>query len=218
MVNARHLQRGLALAVCLAATMALGACADLELNKELSAQVKTRGLIVVFEGLQPFSADRATSLAQRAAREAGLAAVGTTGNSAAYVPLAAAAHASGHSVYIIGYSLGGGDACNLAEQCQAKSIPIAILFLVDPGALGLYTDKIPANVSKVIFYRSLGWAVDLPTRPRGELLEDPNRTTVKFEDFPGVGHLDLPGYLAGKLASEIRNDAGAKGPGGGAYR
>lgn len=168
----------------------------------LAEQVKDHGMIVAYEGLQPFSGDRAHSLARDVARQTGLVAVEAI-DRPGYMALARAARDAGRDIYIIGYSLGGSTARGLAELCKSENIRVAGLFLLDPGVSGVFVEKIPSNVDMVVFYTSPGYGVDLPLRPRSLLLEDPRRTIARFEHLGGSNHMDLPGDVAWKIGSAI---------------
>jgi hypothetical protein len=169
--------------------------------EQLEQQVKTRGLIVGFEGLQPFSGHRADNLTKKVAKDLDLAQAATSGNSSAYLPLVTSAHANGQSIYIVGYSLGGAEAMKLAEECRKEDIPVDILFLLDPVSTG----KIPRNVRKVVFYQSGTRDSSVSDKPRGEFLEDPDNTQVKFEHESNLNHMDLPLHLADRIKAEIES-------------
>jgi hypothetical protein len=178
--------------------------------RQLRKDVQTRGLIVGFEGLQPFSGHRADNLTRKVARELGLAQAATSGNPGAHMPFIVEANANHQPIYIVGYSLGGNEAKSLAWRCKEAGIPIAGLFLLDPGAAGLFNGKIPANVRKVVFYCSGTYAGSVTERPPGEILEDPTRTRLEFEDLERLNHMNLPAHVARKIKAQIAEDAGRK--------
>ncbi len=170
----------------------------------LEHQVKTRGVIVGFEGLQPYSGHRIDNLTRHVAEDLDLVHVATSGNPSAHLLLLKAAHANGQPIYIVGYSAGGGDARRLAEKCRQKNIPVDGLFLLDPGTMGVFTGKIPRNVRKVVFYQSGTYPSALPERPPRQYLEDPANTSAKFMDLIELNHMSLPMHLARSIEAEIK--------------
>jgi hypothetical protein len=184
------------------------ACTSSTISKKkvavLDRQVETRGLIVGFEGLQPFSGRRADKLTKSVAKDLHLAQAATSGNPSVYMPLVASAHANGQPIYIVGYSLGAVAARKLAEKCRKEDIPVDILFLLDPGAMGVFTGRIPRNVRKVVFYQSGTYDSSVSDKPPGEFLEDPTNTHVKFEDLSRLNHLTLPSHLVNRIKAEIQ--------------
>lgn len=196
----------IALFVLLAGSVVtLGACTGggvpRDKAQKLHKQVKTHGLIVGFEGLQPMSGHRADDLTKQVAKALDLAQLATSGNSDAHMPFVVEANANHQPVYVVGYSLGGNAARDLVTKCQKAGIPVAGLFLLDPGAMGHFTGKIPDNVRKVVFYMSGSFS--LPKDP-GEYLENPHKTRVEFEDLTNLNHMNLPAHVARKIRDEIR--------------
>lgn len=210
MKNANHIGKYWTLGLCLAGAALCGiACTGTGIPKakmvQLEQQVKTRGLIIGFEGLQPFSGHRADNLTKQVAKELHLSQAATSGNPSEYMPLVASAHANGQPIYVVGYSLGGLDARKLAEKCKTVDIPVDILFLLDPGAMGVFTGKIPDNVRKVVFYQSGTYESSLSEKPSDQFLEDPDRTQVEFQDLSKLNHMNLPSHLAGKIKAQIKS-------------
>ena len=85
MNDAYHLGKWLTLGLCLAAATLSGlGCTGTEIPKAKMAQLKlrtrTRGLIIGFEGLQPFSGHRADQLTKRVAKDLNLAQEATSGH------------------------------------------------------------------------------------------------------------------------------------------
>ncbi|MDD4890347.1 MAG: hypothetical protein PHU85_10495 [Phycisphaerae bacterium] len=204
-----QITRRLVMTAGLAAIVALGsACTGHGLSRkkeqQVEKQVRTRGLIIGFEGLQPFSGHRADDLTKKVAKDVKLAQAATSGNASVHLPLVAAAYAHGQPVYIVGYSLGGNEARKLAEKCQRTGYPVDILFLLDPGAMGVFRGTIPSNVRKVVFYQSGTYDSSLRGRPRSEFLEDASRTEVEFEDMSRQSHLNLPSHVAKKIRDQIK--------------
>ena len=203
----------LAAAVALTGLMAAG-CTGAGIShdkaKELHKQVQTHGLIIGFEGLQPFSGHDADDLTRRVGKDLGLAHVATTGNPGAHMPFIVEANANHQPIYIVGYSLGGNEAKSLAWRCKEAGIPIAGLFLLDPGAMGLFNGKIPANVRKVVFYCSGSYSSSITEKPPGEVLEDPTRTRLEFEDLERFNHLNLPSHVTRKIKAQIAEDGGGR--------
>jgi hypothetical protein len=215
MKKAYHIGGGWAPGLWLVAAAISGlACTGTGISKakmsQLQRQVRTTGLILGFEGLQPFSGHRADNLTKQVARELNLAQAATTGHSSVYMPLVATAHANGQPIYVVGYSLGGNEARRLAERCKKEGIPVDILFLLDPGAMGVFTGKIPANVRRVVFYQSGTYESSLCGEPNSEFLENPDRTQVEFQDLSDLNHMNLPTHLARKIRDQIEG-----GPAGG---
>ena len=176
--------------------------------RQLHKAVQTRGLIVGFEGLQPFSGHRADDLTRKVARDLGLAQSATSGNPEAHMPFIVEANANHQPIYIVGYSLGGNEAKSLAWRCENAGIPIAGLFLLDPGAMGLFSGKIPANVRKVVFYCSGTYESSVTDKAPAEILEDPTRTRLEFEDLERLNHMNLPDHVTRKIKAQIAEDAG----------
>jgi hypothetical protein len=214
MNEAYHISKWWTLGLCLAAvTLSSIACTEPSIPEaklaQLERQARTRGLIIGFEGLQPFSGHRADDLTKQVAKELHLVQVATSGNPSVYLPLVTSAHDNGQPIYIVGYSLGGDEANNLAEICKKAGIPVDILFLLDPGAMGVFAGKIPDNVHKVVVYQSGTYDNSSWEKPSGEFLEDPERTQVEFHDLSKLNHMNLPSHLAGKIKDQIKS-----GPGG----
>jgi hypothetical protein len=173
--------------------------------EQLKLRTRTRGLIIGFEGFQPFSGRRADHLTKRVAKELDLAQAATSGHSSAYLPLVASVHANGQPIYVVGYSLGGDEARTLAEKCKKAGIPVDILFLLDPGVMGAFTGKIPDNVRKVVFYQSGTYDGSLQGKPSSDFLEDPARTQVEFHDLRKFNHMNLPSHLVSKIRDQIES-------------
>jgi hypothetical protein len=178
--------------------------------KELHKQVQTHGLIIGFEGLQPFSGHHADDLTRRVAKDLGLAHAATSGNPEAHMPFIIEANANHQPIYIVGYSLGGNEAKSIAWRCKRAGIPIAGLFLLDPGAMGLFNGKIPDNVRKVVFYCSGSYSSSVTEKPPGEVLEDPTRTRLEFEDLERLNHLNLPANVTRRIKAQIAEDSGRR--------
>jgi alpha/beta superfamily hydrolase len=126
----------------------------------------------------------------------------SSGASWVHLPLIRSAHANGRPIYIVGYSLGGVAATKLAQECRKESITVNILFLLDPGALCSFTEKIPRNVRKVVFYQS-GSCDSLLNTPLERFLEDPGSTQIEFQDLSDLNHLSLPSGLVGTIEGNI---------------
>lgn len=186
--------------------MSMGlSCTDGNLSK--TAELKgrpadTRGVIVGFEGLQPFSGNSIDSLTREVAAQTHLAQAASSGFYWAHLPLIRSAHADGKPIYIVGYSLGGVEATRLAQECSKENITVNILFLMDPGALCAFAEKIPRNVRKVVFYQS-GSCNSLLEGPLERFLEDPGSTQVEFEDLSYRNHMTLPSGLAERISGRI---------------
>ncbi len=186
----------------MAAIIAVG-CTDGALSKKANHRLAgKRGVIVGYEGLQPFSGNSIDSLTKQVAVDTNLAQAASSGISLGHMQMIRAAHANGLRIYIVGYSLGGIEATRLAQACRKEEIPVDILFLLDPGALCTYTEKIPYNVRKVVFYQS-GSCDSLLDRPLDRFLEDPRSTRVDFEDLSHHNHLSLPSGLVRRMEGEI---------------
>jgi hypothetical protein len=165
-------------------------------------QDNTRGVIIGLEGLQPFSGNSIDSLTKEVAGEAHLTQASSSGFSWAHLPLLRSAHANGRPIYIVGYSLGGVEATNLAQACRRENITVNILFLLDPGALCAFNEKIPRNVRKVVFYQS-GSCDSVLDRPLERFLEDPGSTRVESEDLSYLYHLNLPSGVVESIKGRI---------------
>jgi pimeloyl-ACP methyl ester carboxylesterase len=183
------------------------ACIDSNLSKNAALEnglADTRGLIVGFEGLQPFSGNSIDSLTKEVAADTHLTQAASSGSYWAHLPLIRSAHANGRPIYIVGYSLGGVEATKLAQECRKESITVNILFLLDPGTLCAFTEKIPRNVRKVVFYQS-GSCDSLLDRPLDRFLEDPSSTQIEFEDLSDLNHMSLPSGLVERIEGRILN-------------
>ena len=123
-----------------------------------------------------------------------------SGNADAAMPFIVEANANRQPVYVLGYSAGGNDAHELVNKCKTAGIPIAGLFMLDPGAFGYFTGKIPDNVRRVFFLMSAG--ASLPLTP-GEYPEDPRKTSVKVETMAEFHHLELPAHAARNIRDDI---------------
>jgi hypothetical protein len=174
----------------------------------LYRKVKDHGLIIGFEGLQPFSGHRADDLTKKVAKELDLAQAATSGNAASHMPFIIEANSNHQPIYVVGYSLGGNEARSLVDRCKKAGIPVAILFLLDPGAMGVFSGHIPDNVHKVVFYASGTYGGVLSDKDPAAYLEDPNKTRVEFDDVPDLNHMNLPSHVAKKITSEIAADVG----------
>jgi len=163
---------------------------------------ETRGLIVGFEGLQPFSGNSIESLTKQVAADTRLDQAASSGFYWAHMPKIRSAHAKGQPIYIVGYSLGGVEATSLVQACHKENIPVNVLFLLDPGALCAYAGKIPPNVRKVVFYQS-GTCGSLLDGPLERFLDDPGSTQVQFEDLSSYDHMSLPSGLAQRIEGKI---------------
>jgi hypothetical protein len=178
---------------------------------ELREEVKTKGLIVSVEGLQPFSWHCADDLAAQVASHLGLAHSATSGNYAAHLPFVEEASRRGQPIYLVGYSLGADQARLLAVLCKEKGIPVRILFLLDPGYLASPSPpKVPDNVETVVVYTGRDYDVWVNKAAKREMLENPAKTALEAEDFPLVSHADMPMHVAGMVEARIRSTM--KGP------
>jgi hypothetical protein len=189
----------------LLATFAGFACDEGGFSKKAELEIRrddTRGLIVGLEGLQPFSGNSIDSLTRKVAADMHLVQASSSGASWVHLPLIRSAHANGRPIYIVGYSLGGIDATNLAQECRKEGITVNILFLLDPGALCVFAEKIPRNVRKVVFYQS-GSCDSLLNTPLERFLEDPGSTQIEFQDLSDLNHLSLPSRLVGTIEGSI---------------
>jgi hypothetical protein len=178
---------------------------------ELRDEVKTRGLIVSLEGMQPFSWHYADDMGAQVAADLGLAHSATSGNYAAHLPFVEEASRGGQPIYLVGYSLGADQARLLAVLCKEKGIPIRILFLLDPGYLAASSPpKVPDNVGSVVVFTGRDYDVWVNKPATKDLLENPERTAFHAGDFPTVSHAEMPMHVAGIVEAQIRNSA--KGP------
>ena len=182
------------------ASFMCSACTD-GLSNSADRQGDTRGLIVGIEGLQPFSGNDIDSLTKKVAADTHLAQASSSGFYRVHMPLIRSARASGHPIYIVGYSLGAVEATNLVQACRKENITVDILFLLDPGALCAFSEKIPSNVRKVVFYVS-GSCDGVFSNPQ-QLLEDPGSTHVELEDLSHLNHGTLPSGLIGSIEGRI---------------
>lgn len=197
-----HRARLCALGPLLAAFMGLG-CAEGRFSRKADRLADARGVIVGLEGLQPFSGSSIDSLTKEVAADLHLAQTASSGFYRAHLPTIRSAHAAGRPIYIVGYSLGGIDATRLAQECRKENITVSILFLLDPGALCVFAEKVPDNVRKVVFYQS-GSCNSLLGSPR-QFVEDAGRTQVELVDLSHSNHLSLPSGLARRIEREISN-------------
>ena len=177
------------------------ACTDDNFPNMAGQSGDTRGLIVGLEGLQPFSGNDIELLTRKVAADAHLAQADSSGFYWVHMPVIRSAHASGHPIYIVGYSLGAVEATNLAQACRRENITVDILFLLDPGALCAFSEKIPRNVRNVVFYVS-GSCDGLLINPQ-QFLEDPYSTKVELDDLSHLNHGSLPLDLAGSIEGRI---------------
>ncbi len=161
-----------------------------------------RGLIVGFEGLQPLSGNSIDRLTKQVAADTNLVQAASSGFSSAQLSRIRSSHANGQPIYIVGYSLGGIEATKLAQRCGKENITVNILFLLDPGALCSFSQKIPRNVRKVVFYQS-GTCESLLDKPLERFLESPGSTKIEFEDLSDLNHLSLPSGLVESIEREI---------------
>jgi hypothetical protein len=172
------------------------------------AEDQPRGVIIGFEGLQPFSGFAAYTLVKEVGTSCQLTYAAGSGGYMTFMPLVRQAHEAGGAVYIVGYSLGGDQARRLAVECQKEKIPVRILFLLDPH----YTtapkpELVPANVQRVVFYMSTAYRPAGHKVPTPAFLEDATRTTLVAEDIRVVWHTGLPGYVTPRVRVEIGADA-----------
>jgi pimeloyl-ACP methyl ester carboxylesterase len=168
---------------------------------------KSRGLIVGFEGLQPFSGYRISTLTHTVGHDLGLVDAATSGNRTAHLPLIAEAAKAGLPIYIVGYSMGGEEGRRLAELCKERNIPVRILFLLDPRYL-ISDDpgKVPDNVARAVFYTSTTYDIFVGTPPTRAHLADPTRTTFAAEFFANSTHTGLPSRVTDRVRKEIAAD------------
>jgi thioesterase domain-containing protein len=173
----------------------------------LKQEVETRGLIVGFEGLQPFSGFRAEHLVKTVGDELGLAHCATSGNYMAHMPIIEQAHKSGQPIYLVGYSLGGDQARLLAQECGKRGIPIRILFLLDPRYMASGNPgKISSNVRRAVFYTSSTYTDTVGVVPSADNLADASQTALLVEDMPSTEHMGLPAHATRLIQSEISRD------------
>jgi hypothetical protein len=195
----------------LAACMALASCTGASVPPERIAAIKdhakSRGLIVGFEGLQPFSGFRIRDLVRSVGRGLQLVDVATTGNRSAHLPIIEEAARAGLPIYIVGYSMGGGEARQLAEMCKERNIPVRILFLLDPRYMASGDPaKVPDNVARAVFYTSTTYDIFIGTKPRPTHLANPKTTTFAAEFFAGASHTSLPSRVTDRVRKEIAAD------------
>ncbi len=206
----RHFPYGLALVwVAMAAGGCTGAGISSSGRRALLEDVQTHGLIVGFEGLQPFSGYRIRNLARYVGDELDLARSVTSGNYKAHLRIVEEAHRHGQPIYLIGYSMGGNQARLLAEECNRRGIPIRILFLLDPEYMASSRPgKIPPNVREAFVYTSSTYHVTVGNIPSEEDLADPGRTSLSVEDVSETGHMGLPDHVTSWVQREIARDLG----------
>ncbi|MCY2926791.1 MAG: hypothetical protein NT031_15405, partial [Planctomycetota bacterium] len=171
------------------------------------AEDAPRGVIIGFEGLQPFSGFSAYSLVKEVGESCQLTYAAGSGGYFTFMPLVRQAHDRGTPVYIVGYSLGGDQARRLAVECQKEKIPVRILFLLDPH----YTTApvpalVPSNVLRVVFYMSSAYRPAGHKVPTPAFLEDAAQTTLSAEDCRAVWHTGLPGYVTPRVRIEVAAD------------
>lgn len=183
---------------------AVNACTPSDISLAKSGYINhdlengSRGVICAFEGLQPYSDERAKNLAERIANKYDMTVIATTGNHDAHMNYLRKAYEKGLPINIIGYSLGVGEARELARDCEGEGIPVSRLFLID----GTEPDKIPSNVREVVEIRghdSRPYAFRGP-RYGPEHLDSKTslrRVLVKKE------HLEIPQYCDPVVESEI---------------
>lgn len=180
----------------------------------LLEEVQTRGLIVGFEGLQPFSGSRIQALIAAVAQEENLAYCATSGNYMAHLPIIEEAHKHNQPIYLVGYSMGAEQARRLAQKCQQHDIPVRVLFLLDPRYLAAHRPgKVPANVRCAAFYTSGTYDDVVGVAPAEEHLAEPEHTALLVEDMPHIGHMGLPRYVTGHILTEVASDLGHTGGG-----
>lgn len=171
------------------------------------AEDAPRGVIVGFEGLQPWSGFSAYQLVKDVGESCQLTYAAGSGGYSTFMPLIREAHKQSRPVYLVGYSLGGDQARRLAVSCQKENIPVRILFLLDPHYMtAAKPEKVPSNVQRVVFYmssayRQFGHAVPTP----GDL-EDATQTTLIAEDARAVWHTGLPSYVTPRVRIEVAAD------------
>jgi hypothetical protein len=178
-------------------------------RSDLKEDVRTHGLIVGLEGLQPFSGFRISTMAKKVGDELDLAHSVTSGNYKAHLRIIEEAHKNGQPIYLIGYSLGGDQARRLAEECDHRDIPVRILFLLDPEyMISGHPGKVPANVLRTVVYTSGTYHTTVGRIPTQNDLADPGRTSLSVEDFPEAGHMSLPSEVTSWVQQEIAKDQG----------
>ena len=168
-------------------------------------QVRTRPLIVAFEGLQPFSGTRARDISRSLATDLRTAASATSGNWPAHTGFIREANQHSQPVYLVGYSMGGSDAIHLAQWCKLAGIPVRIVFLLDPAGL---PGQVPDNVGMVVLVRSSALPA-WPHTPIGKSsLADPAKTRLEVIDLDTSGHDDLPYGASLPISAWIGKDLG----------
>jgi hypothetical protein len=178
-------------------------------RSNLNEDVRTHGLIVGLEGLQPFSGFRISTMARKVGDELDLAHSVTSGNYKAHLRIIEEAHKNGQPIYLIGYSLGGDQARLLAEECNRRDIPVRILFLLDPEYMvSGHPGKIPGNVQRAVVYTSDTYHTTVGKIPGEGNLADPGRTSLSVEDVPEAGHMTLPAEVTPRVRQEIARDLG----------
>ena len=195
------------------AAMIAGGCTGSGISSSrrsaLTRDVRTRGLIVGFEGLQPFSGFRIKNLAKEVGGELNLAQSVTSGNYKAHLRIIEEAYKHGQPIYLIGYSMGGNQARLLAEECDHRGIPVRILFLLDPEYMvSSHPGLVPANVRTAVVYTSSTYHTTVGRIPGQDDLADPGRTSLSVEDFPEAGHMGLPSTVTSWVQQEIARDLG----------
>lgn len=176
-------------------------------KRDLIENVQHCGLIVGFEGLQPFSGFRIKNLAQTIGDELDLEYSVTSGNYEVHLPIIEKAHTHKQPIYLIGYSMGGNQARLLAEECDRRNIPVRMLFLLDPEYMvSADPGKVPGNVRKVVVCTSTTYHLTVGTIPGENNLADASRTSLLIEDCPEAGHMGLPESMTSWILEQIARD------------
>ena len=202
---------GLACVLLTLLCLALPSCTPASIPPDPLAAItdnpKSRGLIVGFEGLQPFSGFSVRNLVLSVGQDLGLVNAATSGHREAHLPIIEAAARAGLPIYIVGYSMGGQEARRLAELCRDRNIPVRILFLLDPGYLvAKVPDKVPDNVARAVFYTSPTYRTFVGTEPKPIHLADPAKTAFASEYFSNSDHTTLPTMVTDRIRKEVAAD------------
>lgn len=164
----------------------------------LMRQVTTRPYVVGLEGLG--AGGFAKELTEWVCRDLGYCGFTTAGNPFAHLDLIREAKKNGQKVYVIGHSLGGGEALKLARLCEGEGINIEGVYILETP----WREEVPGNILE--FGHLLGTKPYIFKGPETRRSDLKNlRTNLLIKVIEGAGHFDLPMKSKDYIEQEILN-------------
>lgn len=104
------------------------------------------------------------------------------------------------NIIIVGHSLGGPAAFEMASVLKEKKVPVSLIVVIDgPGI-----SDIPSNVHRVVNYY-VNFRIERPAGYRGQLVN------LDQSKNPNIGHLSIASDMESKILGTIYGGAGSGG-------